>query len=119
MKSEIKLFLSKLPAQKSKLAKKIRSVILDADKKIVESIKWGNLTFSFNNTKLIILYTHQTTDYVNVGFLQATSLNDPDFLFEGTGKGMRHIKIRSEKDIHILQMKRWTKEAVRIVKCEE
>ena len=33
--------------------------------------------------------------YVNLGFYRGTSLTDPDGLLEATGKGLRHIKIKS------------------------
>jgi len=32
--------------------------------------------------------------HVNVGFFRGASLNDPARLLEGTGKRMRHVKIR-------------------------
>jgi hypothetical protein len=32
--------------------------------------------------------------YVNLGFYQGALLVDPKRLLEGTGKGLRHVKIR-------------------------
>jgi len=37
--------------------------------------------------------------HVNLGFYRALELKDPKKLLEGTGKNMRHIKIKSMKDI--------------------
>ena len=34
------------------------------------------------------------TEHVNVGFFQGTELPDPNGLLEGTGKFMRHVKLR-------------------------
>ncbi|MEN9704707.1 MAG: hypothetical protein RLZZ393_586, partial [Pseudomonadota bacterium] len=34
------------------------------------------------------------TAHVNVGFFQGTELPDPEGLLEGTGKRMRHVKLR-------------------------
>jgi len=39
-------------------------------------------------------YVNVFTDHVNVGFFQGTELPDPTGLLEGTGKFMRHVKIR-------------------------
>lgn len=39
-------------------------------------------------------YVNVFTAHVNVGFFQGTELPDPHGLLEGTGKFMRHIKIR-------------------------
>ena len=33
--------------------------------------------------------------YINLGFYQGAVLADPNRLLEGTGKGLRHVKIRS------------------------
>jgi hypothetical protein len=39
-------------------------------------------------------YVNAFTSHVNVGFFQGASLNDPHRLLEGTGKRMRHVKLR-------------------------
>ena len=39
-------------------------------------------------------YVNIFTSYVNVGFFQGASLADPAGLLEGTGKFMRHVKLR-------------------------
>ena len=39
-------------------------------------------------------YVNVFTRHVNVGFFQGTSLHDPSDLLEGTGKYMRHVKLR-------------------------
>lgn len=37
--------------------------------------------------------------HVNVGFFHGTALADPEGLLEGTGKFMRHVKLRPETEI--------------------
>ncbi len=39
-------------------------------------------------------YVNVFTAHVNVGFFQGASLPDPDRLLQGTGKFMRHVKLR-------------------------
>ena len=39
-------------------------------------------------------YVDAFTAHVNVGFFQGAELNDPAGLLEGTGKYMRHVKLR-------------------------
>jgi hypothetical protein len=39
-------------------------------------------------------YVNVFTSHVNVGFFQGASLADPARLLEGTGKRMRHVKLR-------------------------
>ncbi len=38
-------------------------------------------------------------DHVNVGFFHGASLEDPGRLLEGTGKRMRHVKLRPARDV--------------------
>lgn len=39
-------------------------------------------------------YVDAFTAHVNVGFFRGAELNDPSGLLEGTGKYMRHVKLR-------------------------
>jgi hypothetical protein len=41
-------------------------------------------------------------------------LPDPKRLLEGTGKGIRHLKIHSEKEINKKQIISWIKEAIKL-----
>jgi hypothetical protein len=41
-------------------------------------------------------YVNAFTSHVNVGFFQGASLPDPARLLQGTGKFMRHVKLRPE-----------------------
>jgi hypothetical protein len=107
-------FLCNLPAEKRELAEGIRRTVIQADKKIEEAIKWGNLTFVKNGKKIAFVYTYDKVRYINFGFFKATSLKDPKGLFQGTGKGMRHVKIYSKKDLDKEQFTAWVKEAVKL-----
>jgi len=44
-------------------------------------------------------YVNLFTAHVNVGLFRGAELSDPEGLLEGSGKYMRHVKIRSECDI--------------------
>jgi len=44
-------------------------------------------------------YVNAFTAHVNVGFFRGTEIADPAGLLEGTGKLMRHVKLRPEADI--------------------
>jgi len=37
--------------------------------------------------------------HVNVGFLRGSELPDPDRVLEGTGKRLRHVKLRSQEEL--------------------
>jgi hypothetical protein len=44
-------------------------------------------------------YVNAFTAHVNVGFFRGTELSDPQGLLEGTGKFMRHVKLRPDRDL--------------------
>ncbi len=45
-------------------------------------------------------YVNAFKAHVNVGFFRGTELADPDGLLEGTGKLMRHVKLRPDGNIY-------------------
>lgn len=44
-------------------------------------------------------YVNAFKAHINVGFFRGAELPDPDHLLEGTGKFMRHVKIRPEPEV--------------------
>lgn len=113
MDRKIKKLLDILLTRKRTLATKIRSIVLSVDKKITEGIKWGNLTFIYK-CNMASIGNYDTVDYLNFFFFKATKLRDPKGLLEGTGKGMRHVKIKSKKNIDELQIRPWIRQAMKL-----
>ena len=57
---------------------------------------WGNLRFGRNTTMsgwLMYISAHKA--HANLGFAKGSSLPDLDGVIEGTGKNLRHVKVRS------------------------
>src|SRR4026208_1212012 len=50
-------------------------------------------------------YVNAFTAHVNVGFFRGAELADPSGLLAGTGKFMRHVKLRSESHIDAKALK--------------
>lgn len=44
-------------------------------------------------------YVNAFKAHVNVGFFRGAELSDPDSLLEGTGKFMRHVKLRPDRRV--------------------
>jgi hypothetical protein len=51
-------------------------------------------------------YVNVFTSHMNVGFFHGAALPDPDHLLRGTGKFMRHVKLRAGKVIDGLALRR-------------
>ncbi len=80
-----------------------RKVVLDlageCSELIYETYCVSN-AFSFTG-KLGQSFIHIATysGHVNVGFSRGTELDDPDGLLEGTGKLIRHIRLKGKSDV--------------------
>ena len=44
-------------------------------------------------------YVNVFKDHVNVGFFRGAEIADPERLLEGTGRFMRHVKLRPDRDV--------------------
>ena len=44
-------------------------------------------------------YVNAFKAHVNVGFFRGAEIADPEGLLEGTGKFMRHVKLRPEREV--------------------
>ena len=49
--------------------------------------------------------------WISVYFFDGAELDDPDGILEGTGKGMRHVKLRAPKDAESPALKRMIRQA--------
>ena len=51
-------------------------------------------------------YVNAFKAHVNVGFFCGADIADPDRLLEGTGKFMRHVKLRPERDVDAMALRK-------------
>jgi hypothetical protein len=58
-----------------------------------------------------ICYIGVLKDHVNLGFIRGSELTDPHRILEGTGKQMRHIKIRNVWDVEGPAIRAYLQEA--------
>ena len=93
------------------LATDLRSLIRKAALNATECIKWGTPNYEKNGP---ICSIRTGKGFVALQFGQiGTSLKDPDGLLEGTGKAMRHVKIRSKTDLKKQLFTSWIKQAAK------
>lgn len=90
-------YFSSLNREVSPLARELRGVIRSALPSASETIKWGIPVYE---TDKMVCAIRAGKDYVALQFYgSGTKLKDPERLLEGTGRRMRHIKVRSKSDI--------------------
>ncbi len=51
-------------------------------------------------------YVNVFKAHVNVGFFRGTEIPDPEGILEGTGKFMRHVKLRPEHDVEAVALRK-------------
>lgn len=80
----------------------LRELIVDVDPGTTEQPRPGDraLSYGVGPRKMLDGYAYIIAQkgYVNLGFYQGARLPDPARLLEGTGKDLRHVKIRSLAD---------------------
>ena len=95
----------------SSLGAQLRLLFHAAVPDITECIKWGTPVFEKGGQ---ICSMRAGKGYVALQFGSiGTSLKDPEGLLEGTGKSMRHVKIRSKTDLKKQLFSSWIKQAVK------
>jgi hypothetical protein len=85
------------------IAKALRTLILEIDPDVTEQPRPGDrsLSYGVGERKMIdgYAYVMPHAKHVNLGFYEGAQLPDPAGLLEGTGKGLRHVKVRSLADV--------------------
>jgi hypothetical protein len=87
----------------------LRKVIKTAAPGIEEKIAWGMPCFFLDGMVCAIM---PCKAHVNLQLNKGVKLTDPRDLLEGTGKGMRHMKLRTPAEIPVAQVKRWIRESL-------
>ena len=81
------------------IARRFRAIIRAVDPNTVETVRLGDnaATYGVGPKKMTDGYAYimPIRGYVNLGFYQGAMLADPERLLAGTGKGLRHVKIRA------------------------
>jgi hypothetical protein len=94
MDKKVREYIEKQKSPQNKICLKLREIILKTFPDIKEEMKWGVPTFSGGK-----FYIGALKGHVNLGFSINGLTKEEIALFEGSGKTMRHIKIRTLKDI--------------------
>ncbi|GAB3063031.1 DUF1801 domain-containing protein [Virgibacillus ainsalahensis] len=87
----------------------LRTLIFETDEQFAEEMKWGMPSYSRSGN---ICYLQPSKKHVNLGFYSGAMLKDKDNLLEGTGKQMRHIRIKKLEDIQPEKIKSLIQEAI-------
>ncbi len=94
--SKVDLYYKSLAPKLAKCAEKLRQTILEIEPAATEELKWSQPCYRKIKD---VCYISGAKDHITFGFFRGTELDDPHSKLEGTGKGMRHVKIKDPGNI--------------------
>ncbi len=99
MTSQVDNLLNNYSETVAKLARQTSKFVLDNAPEVEEKVQsgWKVITYSYGKAFCAVA-PHK--NWVNLQFYAGAELNDRAGLLEGSGKSMRHVKIRSSKDLN-------------------
>jgi len=100
-------YISDSPPEQQEVLETLRRLIHKTIPETTEDLKWGMPVFT--KTK-IFTYLRSTKNHVALGFYNLERINDSQELLEGTGKNMKHLKIKKVTDIDEKLIAEWLKQ---------
>lgn len=98
------------------IAVRLREIVLEVDPDAVEVVRLGDraATYGVGPKKMSEGYAYilPHENWVNLGFYKGADLPDPAGLMEGTGKKLRHVKVRAVEDAERPEIRALLKEAL-------
>jgi hypothetical protein len=112
----IDLYLDTKPAELRDVAEQLRKLMKKTVKSAKESVNsWKIPTYESNGPMCFFMVGKY---HVTFGFLRGASLPDPAGLLEGTGKNVRHVKLRTAEDVKEPALRKLLEAAGRLNKKE-
>lgn len=103
--NQVTEYINKAPTEYREIMETVRMLIHQSVENVTEAYKWNRPVF---RVQYDFAYLQANKNYVTLGFYKNfEKLNDPDNLLEGTGKTMRHIKLRQVADINNKLLGEW------------
>lgn len=95
----VEAWLRDHPGELGAIARRWFAVMRDAGPDVRELLHDGQPTACVGDAAFG--YVDAFTSHVDVGFFRGAELADPEQLLEGTGRRMRHVKLRPEREVDV------------------
>jgi hypothetical protein len=95
-------FRENYPAAIADLALAARALLLSIAPQAAETVDGGHKTVVYGSIGGMMdapCYISAHKAHINIGFMRGTDLPDPAGLLEGTGKKLRHVKIKAAEQL--------------------
>lgn len=114
MHDPIEEFLEGYPPEMQVVSRILRSMVRDAMPGAREVLFARHNHFAYASSESradTIVYICPMKEYVRLGFMFGTHLNDPQQLLVGTGKQLRHVKVRTVEEANMPALRGLVEEA--------
>lgn len=106
----VEVFFDRHPPEQRELLEALHAMIRKAAPDARSSIKWG---MPYYEVKRGFCSLYTSPSYVGLNIMAPPEkLDDPEKRLEGTGKTMRHLKVRSAADLDEASILRWLRAAI-------
>jgi hypothetical protein len=106
MNKQVTNYILASPEEQQEIFMQLRQLIQQNIPGVEENYKWSRPVFTAEKD---IIYFKSAKAYATLGFFDTEKLIDKNNVLEGTGKSMRHIKIKTAADIDKTLFTKWFK----------
>lgn len=103
-------YLDSLTPQQKGMIEKLRGLVQKTVPEVEEKIMWSLPWYKLHGKPFVVLM--HASKHMSIGFMKGTDLHSE--MLEGTGKNMRHVKIKLDSDIPEKELTRLLKEAEKL-----
>ncbi len=89
--------LAAYPEPQQTIVRRLRDVMAEVAPELEQSVKWGVPVYRRGRDNLFSFVPHR--QHVNLQIFNGAVLDDRRRLLEGTGKSLRHVKLRQPADV--------------------
>jgi hypothetical protein len=100
-----------LGSPRREIVERMRGIVKKAVPEAVELVKWAQPVYAYKGRNIICFMLFD--DHVNFGLFMGAQLESKRL--EGTGKGLRHIKVYGMKDVDEKEFARLARDAAALV----
>lgn len=109
--AEVQAFFNGLGAAQRPIALALHEIVVGVAPECEQSIKWGHPTYTLNGNVCSIM---PAREYVRLQLFRGVELDDPARRLEGSGRGMRHVKVRSVSELDAASLRDFVRQAVQL-----
>jgi hypothetical protein len=104
MNPQVSEYISRAQPEQRAIMETIRQLLHESVDGLVEEFKWSRPVFRKNKD---LAYLKTAKAHITLGFFNSEKISEGSHLLEGSGNGMRHIKLKSVEDINKKLLQQW------------